>query len=415
MKNVTLFLKELNIIRDDYKRRAKRKEQFNIFSVLYNRSDEVNLHSRFISSLLNPHGSHQLSDFYLRAFLDICGYSPQFVTNLLAPGVEVHPNEYNLSEWDDIDILIINKRTAFALFIENKIYARDSNHDEYGQLEGYYQVLMDKYHIPEKNLEVIFLSPGREPSDKSIGNRYPRLREILKVIHYNDVIIEWLDTCLKGAVDKPFLRETILQYIKLIQEMTNNTSVEERLEVKNLIGKSKDNMASAKLLVENFKHVKWHTVYDFWNELTLKLQSVGYEITEAVKPDDIAFITHNEQYKQGYKSLQFGVDFMVKTGLPMYVWYEYGSNLCYGIWNTKSSPKYMRKVKKLLTLENSTMTDEEFPINKDFNFPEEEQIVFSDFSRTGTFNLINDDYRHKIIEKITAEIQRFVEQLENIS
>lgn len=77
----------------------------------------------------------------------------------------------------------------------------------------------------------MFLSPGREPSDESIGNRYPRLKKILKIIHYNDVIIEWLFICLKTVVDKPFLRETILQYIKLIQEMTNDTSVEERLEV----------------------------------------------------------------------------------------------------------------------------------------------------------------------------------------
>lgn len=40
-------MKELNVIREDYERRAKREEQFNIFSVLYKSNDEVNLHSRF--------------------------------------------------------------------------------------------------------------------------------------------------------------------------------------------------------------------------------------------------------------------------------------------------------------------------------------------------------------------------------
>lgn len=417
MKNINMFLKELNLIRDDYERRAIREEQFNIFSVLCKNSDEVNLHSRFISSLLNPYGSHQLSDFCLRTFLDVCGYSPQFVTNLLAPGVEVHPNEYDPSEWDEIDILIINRRTTCALFIENKIYARDSNHDEHGQIENYYQVIMDKYHIPEKNLEAIFLSPGREPSDKSIGRRYPRLREILKIIHYNDVIIGWLDKCLKAAVDKPFLRETILQYIKLIQEMTNNTSVEERLEIKKLIGKSVDNMASAKLLIENFKHVKWHTVVDFWNELTLKLQSIGYEMTEGVNLDDIAFVTHNEQYKQGYKNKQFGVYFMTRTGLRMYVWYEYGYSLYYGIISDeKLSVEYKNRIKQLRALENVLIAgDDEFAVYKKFDLPEEEQIWFNDFLHIGTFNLINDGYRHRIIEKMTTEIQRFVEQLENIS
>ena len=108
-------MKELNVIREDYERRAKREEQFNIFSVLYKSNDEVNLHSRFISSLLNPYGSHRLSDFCLRSFLETCRYPSQFVTKLLAPGVEVYPNEYDQSERDEIDILIINKRTSFAL------------------------------------------------------------------------------------------------------------------------------------------------------------------------------------------------------------------------------------------------------------------------------------------------------------
>lgn len=417
MKNINMFLKELNLIRDDYERRAIREEQFNIFSVLCKSSDEVNLHSRFISALLNPYGSHQLSDFCLRTFLDVCGYPPQFVTNLLSPGVEVYPNEYDLSERDEIDILIINRRTAFALFIENKIYARDSNHDEHGQLEGYYQVLIEKYHIPEGNLEAIFLSPVREPSEESVGNRYPRLKEILNVIHYGDAIVEWLGNCLKAAVDKPFLRETILQYIKLIQEMTNNTSVEERLEIKKLIGKSVDNMASAKLLIENFKHVKCHTVVDFWNELTLKLQSIGYEVAEGVNQDDIAFVTHNEQYKQGYKNKQFGIEFMPKTGLRMYVWYEYGYSLYYGICSDeKLSVEYKNRIKRLRTLDNLLIAgDDECAVYKEFDLPEEEQIWFSDFSYIGTFNLINDEYRHKIIDKLVANIQKFVERLDEMS
>lgn len=416
MNNVSLFLKELNVIREDYEHRAKREEQFNIFSVLYKSNDEVNLHSRFISSLLNPYGSHRLSDFCLRSFLEICRYPSQFVTKLLAPGVEVYPNEYDQSERDEIDILIINKRTSFALFIENKIGAKDSNHDEHGQLEGYYQVLIGKYHIPEENLEAMFLSPGREPSDESIGNRYPRLKKILKIIHYNEVIIEWLDKCLKAAVDKPFLRETILQYIKLIQEMTNNTSVEERLEIKKLMGKSVDNMASAKLLIENFKHVKWHTVVDFWNELTLKLQSIGYDVSQFVDLSAITFITHNEEYKQGFRGVEFGIYFVPVEGLHLYVWYAYGKSLYYGVCDdAKLSVEYKNKIKRLLSLGGYLVPkDDKNWIYKYFDLPEEEQIYFNDFSYTGTFNLINDEYRHMIVDKLVWEIRDFVKRLDNL-
>ena len=409
-------MKELNVICEDYERRAKREEQFNIFSVLYKSNDEVNLHSRFISSLLNPYGSHRLSDFCLRSFLETCRYPSQFVTKLLAPGMEVYPNEYDQSERDEIDILIINKRTSFALFIENKIGAKDSNHDEHGQLEGYYQVLIEKYHIPEENLEAMFLSPGREPSDESIGNRYPRLKKILKIIHYNDVIIEWLDKCLKAAVDKPFLRETILQYIKLIQEMTNNTSVEERLEIKKLMGKSVDNMASARLLIENFKHVKWHTVVDFWNELTLKLQSIGYDVSQFVDLSAITFITHNEEYKQGFRGVEFGIYFVPVEGLHLYVWYAYGKSLYYGVCDdVKLSVEYKNKIKRLLSLGGYlSPEDDKNWIYKYFDLPEEEQIYFNDFSYTGTFNLINDEYRHIIVDKLVWEIRDFVKRLDNL-
>lgn len=416
MKNIILFLKELNLIRDDYERRAEREEHYNIFSVLFKSSDEVKLHSRFISSLLNPYGSHKLSDYCLRSFLNICGYPPQFIQNLLAPGVAVHPNEFNFSEWDEIDILIINERTSYALFIENKIYARDSNHEEHGQLEGYYRTILEKYHIPERNLEAIFLSMGRKPSEDSMGSRYPRLKKILQIIHYDDAILRWLNNCLKVAVEKPFLRETILQYIKLVRNMTNNISIDERKDIKNLIGRSSENMAAAKLLVENFVHVKWHTVVDFWDELTRKLQSIGYDVSQLVNLSAITFITHNEEYKQGYRGVEFGICFVPVEGLHMYVWYAYGKSLYYGICDdAKLSVEYKDKIKRLFCLGGYLAPkDDKNWVYKYFDLPEEEKIYFNDFAYTGTFKLINDEYRHNIIEKMATEIQGFVEQLDNI-
>lgn len=64
MKNITLFLKELNVIRADYRCRAKRKEQFNIFSVLCNRYEEVH-DFRLLNEKLEEVGRSIVPDSFL--------------------------------------------------------------------------------------------------------------------------------------------------------------------------------------------------------------------------------------------------------------------------------------------------------------------------------------------------------------
>ena len=70
----------------------------------------------------------------------------------------------------------------------------------------------------------------------------------------------------------------------------------------------------------------------------------------------------------------------------------------------------------MLTLDKLLIAgDDEYAVYKEFDLPEEEQIWFSDFSYIGTFNLINDEYRHRIIDKLVANIQMFVERLDEMS
>lgn len=65
--------------------------------------------------------------------------------------------------------------------------------------------------------------------------------------------------------------------------MTNNdTSIEERKEIASLIGMNEDNLMSAKLLIDNFNHVKWHTIYDFYIELESEIQHRGYPLAELI-------------------------------------------------------------------------------------------------------------------------------------
>src|SRR5688572_11747237 len=113
------LLDKIGII--DYKYDKLREQNtFNIFSILRNKNDEVNLHSRFIGELLNPIGSHKLGNIFLNHFLKLLNINTQGFEK-----ATVH------REYKDIDILI--KSGSKAIILENKIWAEDQEK----QLERY--------------------------------------------------------------------------------------------------------------------------------------------------------------------------------------------------------------------------------------------------------------------------------------
>lgn len=62
MNNVDFLLKQVNILRLKLLERQDNEETFNLFSILLNERDEVNLHSRFISVLLDPE-AYRMEEF----------------------------------------------------------------------------------------------------------------------------------------------------------------------------------------------------------------------------------------------------------------------------------------------------------------------------------------------------------------
>ena len=203
--------------------------------------------------------------------------------------MEVYPSYDSKNEYKDIDILLIDRTTRFAIIIENKIFARDSNHEEEGQLEKYYRTIIEENGIKEEHVEVYYLTlDGHEPSESSIATskKYPKLKDKVCCISYPNEIKNWLTKCVKDVYNEPFQRETILQYLKLIKNMTNDVDIEERLEIKQLIGESQSNMKSAKLLIDNIKHLHWHTISEFRDNLANTLKAKGYEVLSQPQTSD---------------------------------------------------------------------------------------------------------------------------------
>ncbi len=162
---------------------SKANETFNIFSVLHKDHDERRLHSRFLAALLNPAGSHKMNDKFLSIFLNIIGLYEIDMNNS-----NIYPKESDKSENSNIDILIIDKKSKNAIVIENKIFAGDSNNENGGQLERYYNHVktvtyfnLQQQHFIEADAAVPGLSRNQAYSlfilipDKSVINEFDKI------------------------------------------------------------------------------------------------------------------------------------------------------------------------------------------------------------------------------------------------
>ena len=388
MNNVDFLLKQVNFLRLKLLERQDNEEAFNLFSILLNERNEVNLHSRFISVLLDPKAPHKMGSTFLSLFLRKLESNMQVDDN----EVLISPNFHNPSEFKDIDIFI-RKGNDSAVIIENKIDASDSNHEGEGQLEKYYREAIEEGYSKD-NIDIYYLTLDQhEPSEESVSTsgKYPELAEKVQCISYGSEIIEWLNECAKESYAKPILRESINQYINLLQKMTNNeSSVSERIELMNIVGKNTDNLESAMFLIKNFKHIQWHTIFDFWKELSDALGLAGYKLTESIDKEMIDNAVHGGPRK---RQIDFNLMFTSKSGIPLGINCDYADYICYGVPDgSNESWLYWNY------FEPESGGDLEF--------------CFSNFEGTPTYKLISPQSRKEYIERMVSIVNEFVHKLE---
>jgi hypothetical protein len=243
MKNL---LEKIKIIEYKYQK-LKENDTFNIFTLLRDGKDEVNLHSQFLYTLLSPEGSHKKKNVFLKIFLDVLK-----IENFDLNAVSVK------KEYKNIDIII--KNSTQAIIIENKIWASDQDK----QIERYYETIINE---GIKDIRIIYLSlDGRDPSENSLGRlkKDLNINKILAISSYKIDILRWIEECIKSCALHATLRETLCQYQKLIAELTGMTiNKEEYLEIIDLLAEN-DNIIQAHKIASNWNHVKWHTEWDFW-------------------------------------------------------------------------------------------------------------------------------------------------------
>jgi len=390
LKELQPLLKNIELIDNKYKI-LREADAFNIFTILRNAHDEVNLHSQFIGHLLNPNESHKKGHEFLLAFLKICG-----IENFEIQNVKITKEE------GKIDLLIRND--SHAIIIENKIYAGDQDK----QLEKY----NDKTHKTHKTVKVIYLTlDGRDPSTNSLGSIK---KDLLLCISYSQHILNWIDECIKIAALNPPLRETLLQYKKLIGELTGNTmSINERIELRDFLAKG-DNALNAQIIVGNWNHVKWHTEWDFWCYFEEIIIKDGFKVLEENKysEDSLNRFIHNS----GRRGSNYGL--MIEGGKI--------ENKPFNFMIEKSFVKFGTIIGVTGKFENQNMLEnekykalkkevDEFGLLVNYHpiwigFKQlEPKINFESFSDETTLRLTNKDFRENYINDRWKEIKPFIE------
>ena len=242
--------------------------RYNIFNVLGLASSEVRLHSSILASLFDSK-DHGAGDAFLRAFLRLPSLNlPEgFMT---AGPVRVEVEKYlgrkTKTSGGRIDLFLTDGKDS--LVIENKIYAGDQEH----------QLL--RYHNEVPTAKLVYLTlDGKKPSQESLGGLDP---EIVTCLSYEYDITEWLKDCVRIAANLPYVRETINQYIKTIQQLTS-TDMPTNSELIELISKE-ENLSAAFAVKESMNECMNSIMNAFVAKLKVKLKEIGSPFTCVTEP-----------------------------------------------------------------------------------------------------------------------------------
>lgn len=321
-----------------------------------------------------------MGDAFLKAFIEVVAAAYPELNRFAIKDCKVRPNEEQKSEYKDIDILVRNGQQQ-AIVIENKIYAKDQTDnredaDNQIQIKRYCNIIKKK---GAQEIFAIYLTLDRHEPERvdEIKKDYPLFFEI----DYHKEIQHWLDRCIEIA-DNQLLKEILTQYQTVVLDLTSNLdrSGSFRKLISSHIDLAWENRERI-MGMGDFKHVKWHTVFDFWNELSHELQKLGAYMPKEnqITIKEITKVTHGDKSGNTDKK-PHGISFKMPSGKEWYIMNDALHGLTYG------NPS--------IELNQREQNRDWFTIN--------EKIRFSAFDNQETFELIDPDKRATWIQRIIA-------------
>ena len=284
------------------RQRAMGKHDYNIFTLFHDFSDEVNLHSNFIASLLDPNGDHYKGDLFLKLFLETCGIDDFSIDTSRATVFK---------EFKHIDIYISDGKKHIIL--ENKVYAKD----EPTQIARYIKAIKNE-GAEDEDICVLYLHPdGKLPDNQSFGDYHTRLLGEnpsikFKVISYGKEILEWIDKCKNEVSNITDLNVFLSQYKDVIEMIYDRYKRIDKMETANLVEIFKENYTAVseiannyqetrkKIIDEFFENVKDILENDLKDKYSIELNSVAYRPV-VIKNT----ISQDEKWKNFYFTVEF--------------------------------------------------------------------------------------------------------------
>jgi len=243
--------------------------RFNIFTTLLEAHDEVRLHTRFIHELLNPQGTHDCENLFLKLFFETLqeckplqhddSVTPETWDDYCAQNYQV--GKEVRKEQGQLDLLL--ESASHLLVIENKIWAGEQEN----QVCRYVEYLESKAGTGH----VLYLTLDGKAAESHQGKPYLR-------ISYRDHILDWLERCLLATYDIIPINQVLIQYKQLVKQLTGqHLEVEAMNSIKDFIRKNPaiiDQHASVSDAIEG---VKQDLQNEFSRALTKEL-SETYDI-----------------------------------------------------------------------------------------------------------------------------------------
>ena len=292
------------------RQRAMGKHDYNIFTLFHGFSDEVNLHSNFIASLLDPNGDHYKGDLFLKLFLETCGIDDFGIDTSRATVFK---------EFKHIDIYISDGKKHIIL--ENKVYAKDQP----TQIARYIETIQNEGaeesdRVKDKDICVLYLHPdGKLPDDQSFGDYHVKLLGEnpsikFKVISYEDQILSWIDRCKNEVSNITDLNVFLSQYKDVIEMIYDRYKRIDEMEKAKLVEIFKENYTAASDIANNYQETRKKIIDEFFKNVKENLEKdEAIKGTYSIELNSVAYrpmvikntISQDEKWKNFYFTIEF--------------------------------------------------------------------------------------------------------------
>lgn len=299
------------------RQRAMGKHDYNIFTLFHGFSDEVNLHSNFIASLLDPNGDHYKGDLFLKLFLETCGIDDFGIDTSRATVFK---------EFKHIDIYISDGKKHIIL--ENKVYAKDQP----TQIARYIETIQNEgAEVKDEDICVLYLHPdGELPKENSLGGyklnqdntKLEKDGSIInfKVISYDKEILEWIDKCKNEVSNLTDLNIFLSQYKDVIEMIYDRYKRIDKMETANLVEIFKENYTAVSEIANNYQGVRKEIIGEFFKNVKDILEN-DLKDKYSIELNSVAYrpivIKNTTSQDKKWKNFYFTVEFQKSSTYSM--------------------------------------------------------------------------------------------------